>query len=218
MKIQHEHEAKFYSQNGEDGVISTILAEIGDCQRTFIEIGTGDGTECNCMHLKKDLGWSGLFVDAAFENESIRKAFITKDNVQEVLLSYKAPRRPRVFSIDIDGNDFHVLKNVGPFLPDGVLVCEYNGHFKHDELAVMPYNPDWKWEGTRFYGASQAAMHRLGNELGYSLVYSNYVNLFFVSNKYRSHFEDADTRQLYKEPWSHLPDDRISLMNNPWGT
>src|SRR5579862_9054494 len=43
-------EAQVYSQHGEDGIISEILARIGHTNRTFVEIGAGDGTENNTRY------------------------------------------------------------------------------------------------------------------------------------------------------------------------
>ena len=40
-------EKKIYSQFGEDGAINFIFSVIGHTNQFFVEIGVGDGTECN---------------------------------------------------------------------------------------------------------------------------------------------------------------------------
>ncbi|MBN9021799.1 MAG: hypothetical protein J0H08_06860, partial [Rhizobiales bacterium] len=40
-----------HSQNYEDAIIAEIFGRIGEGNRTFVEIGVGDGTECNTRAL-----------------------------------------------------------------------------------------------------------------------------------------------------------------------
>lgn len=50
------------SPNGEDGALAAIFAVIGETNRNFVEIGCGDGTECNTVHLLGN-GWRGYWID-----------------------------------------------------------------------------------------------------------------------------------------------------------
>src|SRR5262245_56964465 len=61
------HESQVYSQNGEDGIIQEIFRRIGTESRLFIEIGTGDGLECNTTFLLAQ-GWRGIWVEAFKQN------------------------------------------------------------------------------------------------------------------------------------------------------
>lgn len=54
---------RVYSQTDEDGIILFLFAVIGATKKLFIEIGTGNGTECNCANLAITFGWHGLFID-----------------------------------------------------------------------------------------------------------------------------------------------------------
>jgi hypothetical protein len=54
-------------QNGEDGVLLALLREVGGGggrRGFFVEIGAGDGTECNGRVLRES-GWAGLTFDQA---------------------------------------------------------------------------------------------------------------------------------------------------------
>ena len=42
---------KVYSQNEEDGIINEIFQRIGTTNKTFVEIGVGNGLENNTLHL-----------------------------------------------------------------------------------------------------------------------------------------------------------------------
>eukprot|EP00960_Hanusia_phi_P039673 753982-Hanusia_phi.AAC.1 len=61
-------EERIYSQNGEDGILLTLLGDLGlrnDMRRrlTYVEIGVGDGSECNSRILREQLGARGLMFD-----------------------------------------------------------------------------------------------------------------------------------------------------------
>ena len=40
---------------------------------------------------------------------NLQKAFITRENIASLLTRFDAPARPDLLSVDIDGNDLHVL-------------------------------------------------------------------------------------------------------------
>ena len=217
MILTDSHGKKISSQNNEDCIIRTILNVVGEGNRTFVEIGVGNGEECNCINLRRNCGWKGVLVDSCYSNHDVSQKFITAANVQDMLREVNAPTTPTVLSLDIDGNDWYVMHNLGPFLPDAVLVCEFNSSFPNDKCLSIPYDPNFKFGATRFFGASQRAMHFLGMHLNYSLVYSNGVNMFFVPSAYRASFENADAEFIYT-PQNHIwPDDpRMSTVVNPF--
>lgn len=214
MRLTKAHEYRRFSQAYDDGVISAILAEIGPGSRTCAEIGVQDGQECNTRALVED-GWSGVMLDKHFENDRVRREYVTRDNVQSLLKKHGAAESPDVLSMDIDGNDFWVIARLGPFLPR-LLVCEYNNQFGVDDFAVMPYTEPFHWDETSYFGASQKALHWLAVRLGYSLVYveSCGINMHFVRAEYAPRFELADQPVLYHHPraWSHPTD----LLGRPF--
>src|SRR5688572_14772679 len=55
-------EARRHSQNGEDGILAEVFRRIGVGARTFVELGVGDGTQCNTRALASD-GWSGVWLE-----------------------------------------------------------------------------------------------------------------------------------------------------------
>ncbi|HEU5294611.1 MAG TPA: hypothetical protein VFU71_07470, partial [Burkholderiaceae bacterium] len=66
---------------------------------------------------------------------------------------------------------------------------------------VMPYDPQHRWQGTDYYGASLAAWCDLFADAGYRLVCcnANGVNAFFVSAQHAGRFADigSDCAALY---------------------
>jgi hypothetical protein len=186
-----------FSQNEEDGLLDEIFRRIGTTQRFFVEFGVQDGTQNNTLALLLS-GWRGLWLEGdpqfrmkAADNfaEAIAKgqlrlkeAFITAENIEELLIAAEVPEELDVLSIDIDYNDYWVWKAITRFRPR-VVVIEYNANLGRSARAVVPYDPAGSWDGrTVRYGASLGALEDLGREKGYLLVGCNLtgVNAFFV--------------------------------------
>lgn len=181
-----EYENTIYSQSGEDGIIDKLFQIVGTDSKYYVEFGAGDGhLISNTKALRELYGWNGLLLDCAYEdkNLNLHKEFITAENINDLFVKYKVPENLDLLSIDIDGNDFYVWKNIDSKYKPKVIVVEYNHQYKLDDKVVI-YNPDARFDGTDYYGASLKAFYLLGRFKGYSLVHvlKNGVNLFFVRN------------------------------------
>jgi hypothetical protein len=196
-------EARVFSQNGEDGILLHLFSRIGVADRTFVEFGVGDGTECNTANLSINFGWRGLLMDRDEEAverarrfyESVLEAraselrivpcAVTAENIDEVLAAEGARGEIDLLSIDIDGNDYWVWRAITAVDPR-VVVIEYNASFGPDRSMTVAYDPGFdrfaKHPSGYYHGASLAAQAKLGAEKGYVLVGcdSNGVNAFFV--------------------------------------
>jgi hypothetical protein len=91
---------KAYSQSDEDGIIRESFRRIGDRDRSFVEIGCGEGAENNTRYLLHS-GWTGGWIDVVPANiEQVRRDFavlieggelrasdamITAENVEQAL-------------------------------------------------------------------------------------------------------------------------------------
>jgi hypothetical protein len=199
-----------YSQNGEDGIIEKILSLIGTSSKYFVEFGAADGfANSNTLNLSKAGGWTGLLLDSEYENVSINlhKAFVTKENVNQIFAQYHVPHDLDLLSIDIDFNDFHVWQALSDEYRPRLVVIEYNATHLPDEDKVVNYHPTAHGDGTNYFGASIKAFYNLGKKKGYSLVYADKqgVNLFFVRNdllEYRPFFfkNINDVHKIYRKP------------------
>jgi hypothetical protein len=96
-------------------------------------------------------------------------------------------------SVDVDGNDLWIWRAITHARPR-VLVIEYNAHLDHSRRLVQPYDPNWTWDGTDWFGASLAALELVGREQGYTLVHSELIgaNAFFVRDDLAERFEDIE--------------------------
>lgn len=189
---------KVYSQNDEDGIIHEIFNRIGTTSKEFIEFGVQNGLESNC-HFLLHQGWKGLWIEGSksycqeikyrFKPVITKKrlkivnAFITKDNIEDIIEKNAYSLSPDLLSIDIDGNDWYVWKSIKKCNPR-VVCIEYNGKFPPYIDWKQSYNPRHIWNLSDWYGASLRTITKLGNEKGYRLVATNLrgVNAFFVRN------------------------------------
>ncbi len=195
-------EQRFYSQNGEDGIIKIIFDKIGITNKFCVEFGVGDGGECNTRYLV-EAGWSFLHMDCNVCSDlSIKKEFVTAENVNFLFKKYAVPEEFDLLSIDVDLNDYWIWKAISGYSPR-VVVIEYNASISPAESLAVEYDPSAHWDGTNYFGASLLALAKLGTKKGYALVGcdSAGVNAFFVRDYLiEDKFEIKSIEQLYKRP------------------
>ena len=210
------HGFKVWSQNDEDGILAEIFRRIGVTSRNFVEFGVAYGHECNTLKLLVE-GWRGLWLESGADNcERIRRVFaaqlaegrlelrqasVTPDNIDALIAGARVAGAGELdlLSIDIDGNDYHVLQALRSVRPR-VLVIEYNGKFPPPMDVVPPYDPAHSWDGTDYMGASLQAIATLAARRGYRLVATNItgVNAFFVRDDLAAgRFADGDAAALF---------------------
>lgn len=174
-KIIQRHGWSIYSQNGEDGVLA-YLTSLFECPRRCVEVGGNldpyGNPECNTANLIAN-GWSGSIYDLQeIRHPWFKQMLVTVDNVAQLVTDSVG-----VLSIDVDGNDYWLWERVAA--RPSIVVVEFNSCVQG--ARVMPYDPSFRWDGSDYFGASWAAMMRLGMKKGYSLVYATAaLNLFFM--------------------------------------
>lgn len=188
---------KVYSQSDEDGIIEEIFNRIGTKSKIFVELGVGNGTECNTHYLIHK-GWSGLWIDGdkkmmkeaqnLFERPitkgrlRIHNEFINIKNVNEIIGGRNGINgEVDLLSIDIDGNDYWIWEKITCINPR-VVVIEYNAKFPPNHEWIMKYNESHVWLRDDQQGASLKSLELLGQKMGYQLVGTNFtgINAFFV--------------------------------------
>lgn len=199
------HEAKVYSQYGEDGILLFLFSKIGAPHKTFVEFGVNDGRECNTANLSLNFGWRGLLIEgdptayrradafykslltgAARERVRIVPGLALPENINGLLRDNGMAGEIDLLSIDIDSFDYWVWKAIDAAAPR-VVVMEYNGIFGPYRPVTIPYDKSFDrfraHRGGYYYGTALAALVKLGAEKGYAFVgceTSGGVNAFFV--------------------------------------
>ncbi len=193
------YEYSWLSQNGEDGIIRYLFEQIGFESRWFVEFGFGP-VQCNSLRLMKHEDFRGLLMDGSSENveffnyaarrsgfEKVKavQAFITRDNLQDLIRGHGVPREIDFLSLDVDGNDYWFWEALDCVSPR--LVCiEYNAGIGPDLSLTVPYDPEFERYSQHpsgfFHGASLTALAALGKRKGFYLIGcdSTGTNAFFL--------------------------------------
>lgn len=212
------HGAQYWSQNYEDGMIEEIFRRIGATNKTFVEIGVGDGSENNTTNLLSQ-GWSGWWFEGDPKNcksivsslckmpsvcsrLELYEKYVSPSTIQAQFDELKIPKEVDLLSLDIDQDTYHVWRALKNFRPK-VVVVEYNAAIPAHQSWIHPYIEGKSWDGTQAFGASLKAFELLGAQLEYSLVGCDIigVNAFFIRNDVvADHFLAPFTSENHYEP------------------
>jgi hypothetical protein len=183
-------------QTGEEGVQLKIFQDIGIIGNKgyCVDFGAGDGIYLSSTRmLREDLGFDSLLMDGAitntghagsFTNGLVKSEFITAENINSLFQKYEVPKEFDYLSVDIDGNEFYVTREILKQYKPNVIQCETNPHIRPDLAVTLPYNDKWVFHPhNMYYGASLAAITNLVNYYGYSLVCTCEFNAIYLRNE-----------------------------------
>lgn len=218
-----------YSQFEEDGIILYILAIIGMKTKKVVEICAGSGSECMAANLILNHAYQGYLFDGNEENINkavqffnskkdclltppvIRKAWITKDNINQLLDEIGAYGEIDLLSLDIDGNDYYIWEAITAINPR---LCVFETHnIVPDNLSLtIPYVEDfdyWSKINTEkdFLGASLLAMKKLSSKKGYRLIggHKHGFNVFFLRNDIAQDiFPEVSIESVHNNLWTQI--------------
>jgi len=198
------------SQNQEDGLTLALLNETGVKSRRFVEIGSGLSGG-NSAFLARECGWSGLMVDGhadhmvqvgrRFPTATAVCAWVTRENVDDIIAGHGFSGDVDLFSLDLDGNDYWIWEAMSTCSPR-IAILEYNSMFGADRAVTVPYDAafDRHRRHTMYYGASLAALTRLSSRKGYRLVAvePTGVNAFFLRNDLAPHIPACEPQRAFR--------------------
>jgi hypothetical protein len=211
---------RVFSEFDEDGIALFLLAVGGAPTRRFVDIGAGDGVfASNTANLALNLGFDGLFVEAdesrvqrgrhfyskhpdtMVHPPAFLQAFVTRENVNDLIADAGFTGEIDLLSIDIDGNDYWVWEALDCVRPRFV-IAEAHPEFGREDY-VMPYDPGFDARAAptgTWIGASAAAMIRLADGLGYRAVAANLYgfNIFFARSDVAEPLPAIELDELFR--------------------
>jgi hypothetical protein len=198
----HLHQAEFrvFSQFGDDGIIQYLVGRVQPAVDEFIELGVEDYIESNTRFLLVNDNWRGLVVDAnGAQVAKIREsdlswrhdltavhAFLTRENLNDVIAAAGFAGAIGLLSIDVDGNDYWLWEALSAVQP-AIVVAEYNSLFGPDRCLAVPYRADFHrtraHSSNLYWGCSLRALCALGERRGYVFAGCNRAgnNAYFVA-------------------------------------
>jgi hypothetical protein len=197
-----EVELRCFSQNGEDGILLYLFSLLGTVNKRSVEICAGHGLVGNSTNLIVNHGWRGLLFDGNENNVRYGNAFyatcretclrppifaeawITVDNVNELIMRHGYCGEIDLLSLDLDGMDYWIWQAIQCIQPR-VVVLEYNSIWGPDRAVTVPWQADFRLDFSRqpyYCGASLAAFVKLARTKGYRLVGCDRygINAFFL--------------------------------------
>jgi hypothetical protein len=243
LKI-HSHIAdagfRCYSQFEEDGIILYVLSTIGFKTRKVVEICCGDAKECMATNLILNHGFQGFLFDGDkqniiratnFFNEKkdclltpphLKNAWITKENINDLLIESGVSGEIDILSLDIDGNDYYIWDAISAINPR---LCVFETHnIVPDNLSItIPYDPNFNYREKKnheqdFTSVSLLAMKKLSEKKGYRLIgaHKHGFNVFFLRKDIAQDiFPEVTIEEVHnnlctqlgqKEQWNHVKD------------
>jgi hypothetical protein len=196
----NDYEFKIFSQFGDDGIIQYLIKHVEIRNEIFIEFGVENYLESNTRFLMMNNNWSGFVMDGSEEAMNSLKnqawypnyclthqaVFIDRDNIN-ALLESTGFSNIGLLHIDLDGNDYHILKEIAMSgLNPSIIIMEYNSVFGKERYITVPYDRNFVRTKSHFsnlyFGASLPALNHVATEKGYSLIGCNLAgnNAYFL--------------------------------------
>lgn len=197
---------KDYSQYGEQPIILETLAALGIEKGHLVDLGAGDGYTMSNSRALLEQGWTGDLYDGDPKGaKDVTKLWIDAKTIIPNLMK-NGTWSIDFLSIDLDGNDYHVLDKVLESCSPHLVVTEINPIFQRDEAVVMPYNPSHVWAGDTYYGQSLAAVEQLAAKHGYTLMYLHHsLNAFLLRNDHAAAHPELIQPIEYQVKVNHRP-------------
>ncbi len=189
-----------FSQNGEDGILQFLRSRLKGKNHYFLEIGAADGIDNNSAwptivekHAGIMIEGSPSLVERARRivghyslGLEIKQLFVDLTTVKDIYESL-LHKNPDLFSLDIDGNDYHIAKAIFEmgFRPK-ITIVEYNSTFGPKKSLTIPYKADFVYTDAHsseiYFGVSVNGWKNFFSSYGYKFVTVDRkgVNAIFV--------------------------------------
>jgi len=183
-----------FSNENEDQILAKYIAELlpPDHDHAAVDIGAGDGIRWSNTYALFLNGWQGLgiefdsrkFVNLAnaykyFPNVFACRNRATPDNIVPLINAYDLDKNFSVLSLDIDGNDYWVLRAILAEFRPQLIVTEINEKIPPPFRFVVKYDPEFQLRH-HFFGYSMSMLADLCEEFGYVILELEYNNAFLA--------------------------------------
>jgi hypothetical protein len=209
-------EFRVFSQWSDDGIIQYLVANVPVASDSFVEFGVEDYGESNTRFLLLNDNWRGLIMDGSQElMEQVRSselywrheltavgAFVTRENIDDLLRGAGFTGALGILSVDIDGNDYWVWEAITVVDP-AIVIVEYNAVFGSKRAVTVPYAADFRRAAAHpshlFGGCSLRALVLLAERKGYAFVgcNSNGNNAYFVKRELAGNLRTLSVEEGY---------------------
>lgn len=204
-----------YSQNGEDGIIRTIIDKLPSTDSWCCEFGAWDGKHLsNTFNLVENFDYMAVMIEG--DNNKFKNLLSTSEqhksivpinryvdvagenSLDNILQSTQIPSDFDLLSIDVDGIDYLIWESCLLYRPK-IVVIEINSSFKPDVLfnkGHLDYSRLKSKTGHADGGVNFRTCYELGRSKGYKL-YKHIGNMIFIDEKYDSIYPELADDENY---------------------
>ena len=215
------------SRSNEANILKQLIADLlpANHHRTAVDIGAGDGVRWSNTYPLFSEGWRGVGVEADsrkviklarayryYPRVSACRARILPHTIAPLLRAYEIEKNFSVLSLDIDGNDYWVLRAILAEFRPRLVVTEINEKIPPPIRFIVKYNPDFELRH-HFFGYSIASLADLCAEFDYSIMGLEYNNAFLAANELGG-AKALDAETAYREGYRDRPDRKEKFASN----
>lgn len=183
-----------------------IFQLIKPINKFFINIGASNGIDFDPTYGLTQQGYSGILFEASKDKydglckhlprQNLIKIndFVTPHNIVQYLKENNVPHDVDAVSIDIDGYDYFIIKELleNQYLPQCFCV-ECNTIFPPGINWTLLYKKDYFWSGnTHFLGCSLSLYDKLMKKYGYEIVHYDWENAYYIKREFIEAFKIKD--------------------------
>jgi len=211
---------RVYSQTDEDGLLLFIFSIIGFSNKICLDIAFGNPMGSNTTNLICNWGFKGYLFEASnvksvndfFNNHhdtyiyppKVIQKWITVKNINRVIADSGLKGEIDLFSLDVDGVDYWLLKELDVVSPR-VILLEYQDILGPKRKITVPYSKDFDRFNFHpdYFGASLPAFVSLAKRKNYRLVGVNKYgyNAFFIRNDIvHKEFPEINIESCFNHP------------------
>jgi hypothetical protein len=216
-----------FSRWDEEKILQRLIGNLlpAGHHKSAVDIGAGDGIRWSNTYSLFSQGWRGLGVEGdprkiiklarayqRYPNAFACRARVTPGTINPLLYAYEMEKDFSVLSLDIDGNDYWVLRALlGEFRPR-LIVTEINEKIPPPIRFIVKYNPEFELRH-HFFGYSIASLADLCAECDYSIVALEYNNAFLAANELPG-VKALEAQTAYREGYRDRPDRKEKFALN----
>jgi len=227
MSYFRARKSEGFSRCGEDDILQALIADLLPVNhpRSAVDIGAGDGVRWSNTYALFTQGWRGVGAEGDpskviklartyrhFPNVFACRARVSPQTVVPLLQAYEIEKDFSVLSLDIDGNDYWVLRAILSAFRPRLIVTEINEKIPPPIRFIVKYNPAFTLRH-HFFGFSIASLEDLCAEFDYSIVALEYNNAFLAANEL-SGVQALNAETAYAQGYRDRPERKKLFATN----
>lgn len=226
-RFKNSRKKNHFSNFGEQEIIEKYIEilQLNDKEKTFVDIGAGNGIRMSNTYELVQKNWNGVGIDydsrkvsqMAYAYKFFPGVFscrcsVTPFNIVNLLKAYSIKEDFELLSLDIDSFDYWVLDAILSVFRPRLIVSEYNEKIPPPVKFAVSYDPQFRLTH-HFYGYSLAKLEELLIKHDYKLIEIEYNNVFIAPSETKG-VKSMEIETAYKKGYLDRADRKEKFKPN----